>query len=126
MLIIIKNLPKDVDKHLLESLIKTTVADAFWFGKGEVKDVHIIQAESRKGSVVEYHCIAMIEPESAAKRVIRVLNAKLFLGIRLRVGEYVVRCWNNDRRQAEKILPGTRQERTADRRRRLRLISRDL
>ena len=125
MLIIIKNIPQELNKPVLEDLLKTTVADTFWFGKGKVMDVHMIQAENRRGSVIEYHCVAMIEPQAAAKRVIRILTGRLISGGRLKVEEYVVRCWRNDRRQAGKYLHLPREERVKDRRRHLRISSRD-
>lgn len=126
MLIIIKNIPQALDKPVLEDLLKTTVADAFWFGKGKVMDVHRVQAENRRGGIIEYHCLAMIEPEAAAKRVIRILTGRLIFGVRLKVEEYVVRCWRNDRRQAGKYLHLPREKRVKDRRRHLRICSRDL
>lgn len=121
MLIIIKNIPQGLNKPILEDLLKTTVADAFWFGKGEVIDVHMVQAETRRGRIVEYHCVSMIEPEAAAKRVIRVLTGRIVFGIRLRVSEYAVRNWRNDRRQPGKHLGVVRERRIKDRRRHLRI-----
>ncbi|MDD1620488.1 MAG: RNA-binding protein [Methylococcaceae bacterium] len=124
MLIIIKNIPLGLSKPILEDLLKTTVADTFWFGKGRVMDVHMVQAENRRGKVIEYHCVAMIEPEAAAKRVIRILTGRLIFGVRLKVSEYVVRSWCNDRRQAGKYLHLAREKRVRDRRRHLRINSR--
>ncbi|MGZ5526973.1 MAG: hypothetical protein ACXWFF_18385 [Methylomonas sp.] len=124
MLIIIKNIPQGLKKFILEDVLKTAVAESFWFGKGDVMDVHMVQAETRRGSIVEYHCISMIEPEAAAKRVIRVLTGSIVAGVRLKVSEYTVRNWRNDRRQAGKYRQVARERRLKDRRRHLRIDSR--
>ncbi len=124
MLIIVKNIPQGLKKFILEDLLKTTVAESFWFGKGDVRDVHMVQAETTRGSIVEYHCISMIEPDAAAKRAIRILTGRIFLGARLRVSEYAVRNWRNDRRQAGKYLQVARERRQKDRRRHLRIETR--
>lgn len=124
MLVIIKNIPQGLNKPILEDLLNTTVDDAFWFGKGEVKDVHMVQAENRRGKAIEYHCVCLIEPEAAAKRVIRVLTGRSFLGVYLKAGEYVVRNWRNDRRQDGRYKHVAREKRIADRRRHLRINSR--
>ncbi len=124
MLVIIKHIPREFNKPALELLLKSIVDNAFWFGKGEVRDVHLVQAENRKGSIMEYHCISMIEPQAAAHRVIRILNGRTILGITLHVEEYAVRNWRNDRRQEGRYKHVAREKRAGERRRYLKISSR--
>jgi hypothetical protein len=121
MLIIIKNTPKDVGIPHWRELLNSTIADTFWWHRGKLLDVQILQAETPTGGVVERHCLAVVEPEAAARRMVRNLNGRYSLGIKLRVSEYVVRNWHNDRRQdgAYKHMP--REQRCRDRRRYFRL-----
>ncbi|MDD2760929.1 MAG: hypothetical protein PHH11_11625 [Methylomonas sp.] len=124
MFVIIKNIPQQLSKRQLEELLKTTVADTFWSGNGKVVDVEMIQAESRMGMIIEYHCVALIEPEAVAKRVIRILNGRSYFDVRFRVAEYVVRNWHNDRREDGRYKHMAREKRGGDRRRHLRIYSR--
>ena len=89
------------------------------FGKkGVVENIKVLQLKDARTNISEYHGLVIMQPDSAAKKVIKRLNRKKFLNKYIAVREYRRRDWHNDPRLND-MEPASRSSelRMTDRRR---------
>lgn len=121
MLIFLRNIPSathksEITKHV-ESALKSGLP-SFFKKKYKILSVEIIHIVDKDTRADEYHGLVRIEPDSAARRVIKKLNRKPFKNKPIAVREYHVRSWHNDKRvtAVNQFSPGN-EKRKSDRRR---------
>jgi len=98
MIVILRKLPPETLYQDIIEFIEPTLK-AKWFSKqGVVEDVKILIIKDSNNGKTEHHGLIRINPDSSAKKVIKLLNRKPILGTRVGVQEYRYRSWHNDPR----------------------------
>ncbi|MGR9044994.1 MAG: hypothetical protein ACU83N_06850 [Gammaproteobacteria bacterium] len=98
MVVFLRYIPADTNKYDIEAFIEPALKGIPFARKGYICDIKIIALRSRQSTLAEYYGLVRIEPESAAKRVIKLLNMKKMCGQEIAVKEYRLRNWHHDRR----------------------------
>lgn len=116
MFVLISRLPPNTTKAEILALLNPALTMGFFFKIGVVESLELAYYRDSADDKIIWHSLARIEPDSAAKRVIRKLHRKRFNGMRIHVREYQLRCWQNDQR-LNKVLPAHVRERRKGERR---------
>ncbi|MGR9071617.1 MAG: RNA recognition motif domain-containing protein [Gammaproteobacteria bacterium] len=108
MIVFFRQIPSTTRIHEITDFIESALnkgAAALFGKKGYIKQVKIVALKDNDLKTVEYHGLATIIPDEAARRVIDRLNRKPFKGKRIAVREYIARSWQNDRRSENREIP---------------------
>jgi hypothetical protein len=98
MIVILRRIPPETLYQDIIDFIEPALK-AKWFSKeGFIEDVKILIIKDNNKEKTEYHGLVRINPDSSAKKIIRLLNRKSILGTRISVREYQYRSWHNDPR----------------------------
>ena len=119
MIIFLKNIPVQTKHSDIAAFIKPAMKAGLFGKKGVVENIKVLQLKDARTNISEYHGLVTMQPDSAAKKVIKRLNRKKFLNKYIAVEEYQRRDWHNDPRLNDMELASKPSElRIADRRRR--------
>ncbi|RLA21783.1 MAG: hypothetical protein DRQ62_09015 [Gammaproteobacteria bacterium] len=98
MLVFFRNIPAQTKRSDLIEHVESAIKAPWFRKKGSIESVKVIHLKDHHAKASEYHCVMTIEPEVAARRVIKRLNKSVFLGRHIIVREYQRRIWQNDPR----------------------------
>ena len=99
MIIFIRNIPEnlpreDLERHITGGLRRVRMFPSF--AKGRLDEIDILRISHQNG--IEYHGLALIEGERAAKALIKYLQGSSLGGNTIRLRQYRQRAENRDRR----------------------------
>ncbi len=98
MVIILRKIPPETLYQDIIEFIEPSLKPK-WFNKeGYIEEVKILIIKDNDKETVEHHGLIRINPDSSAKKVIKLLNRKPILEKRIAVREYQYRSWHNDPR----------------------------
>jgi hypothetical protein len=104
MMVFFKRLPIGISKTDLAVFISEALNGGWFFKRGRIVNINIIEKRNSLQNITECHAIVTIEPDSAAQRVIQKLHRKLFQGKYLEVRRYYVRNLLNDPRNKKNVF----------------------
>jgi hypothetical protein len=127
MILFFKEIPDDTLHSELKAFIQPVIKGGLLGTKGKVTKIDIIALKDKVTNVIEFHALINIEPETAALRVIQKLNGQRFKDRKIKVKQYVLRNWRNDKRsdESEAILLRSENRKNPHRRRKLDIIDKD-
>lgn len=98
MIVILRKIPPETMYEDIIEFVEPALK-AKWFSKdGFIEEVKILAINDNDEKTVEHHALIRINPDSSAKKVIKLLNRKPILDKRITVREYRYRSWQNDPR----------------------------
>lgn len=100
MYITIKHLHNRITINDLEDFVKPRLKGFLFQPTANLHVLKIIGLMNRKGKIVERHGLLRISPESANKRLIKNLSKDSMQSKNFAVTPYMIRHWNNDRRNS--------------------------
>ena len=125
MQIILVRIPQGTTHRDIADFLETALKGSLFVRKGIIEKIEIQILYDDRAQITEYHGLVRIEPDAAARRVIKKLNRKAIKGKHIAVREYHIR--NSDPRlrlHSPKSTFSDRRE--ADRRRsHLQILSAD-
>ena len=98
MIIFLGRIPANTRKHEVTDFIEPALKGGFFQKSGRIEHIKILVLKDKNTNTLEYHGLVTIDPDDAAKRVIKKLNRKVFKGKHIAVREYQLRAWHNDPR----------------------------
>ena len=98
MHIILVRIPADTTPHDIADFLEPALKRSFFVRKGIIEKIEIQIFHDSWINAKEYHGLVKIEPDTAARRVIKKLNRKAINGKHIAVREYHIRNWHNDPR----------------------------
>jgi RNA recognition motif-containing protein len=101
MIVFFSNIPDDTLHSEIKAFIQPVINGSLLGVKGKVARIEVIALKDRISQLIEYHALVIIEPESAAIRIIKKLNGQHFKGRTISVRKYFLRNWRNDKRSDE-------------------------
>ncbi|MGR9116166.1 MAG: RNA recognition motif domain-containing protein [Gammaproteobacteria bacterium] len=118
MIVFLRRIPAGTKKYEISAFLDQALNGGLFTKSGRIDDIQILKLRDKWSNSVEYHGLVRIEPEAAAKRVIKMLNRKPINGKPINVREYFLRNWHNDRRLRMNHFEAEIQERRKSDRRR--------
>jgi hypothetical protein len=115
MIMILKRINDNINVADIRVFLEPALAGGLFKSAGYVKNLQILKFLTNDAKISECHAILRIDPDRVAKRVIKQLNRKPFLGKPINVVRYFVRDVYNDPRKSRYQIANNR--RKADRRR---------
>jgi hypothetical protein len=98
MIIILRKIPPETLYQDIIDFVEPAL-NAKWFSKeGFIEEVKILIIKDNNKETVEHHGLIRINPDSSARKAIKLLNRKSILDKRISVREYQYRSWHNDPR----------------------------
>lgn len=98
MIIILRRIPADTNKQDILDYLNPVLKGGVFQKPGYIEGIKILILRDTQNKELEYHALVTIDSDSAASRVIKKLNRKVFLGKHIAVREYFHRSWHNDPR----------------------------
>lgn len=98
MIIFLGRIPANTRKHEITDHITPALKGGLFQKSGRIENIKILVLKDKNTNTLEYHGLVTIDPDAAAKRVIKKLNRKVFKGKHIAVREYHLRSWHNDPR----------------------------
>lgn len=98
MIIILRRIPQNTKESEIIEFISPVLKGGLLKKTGHIENVKILVLKDNQRGTIEYHGLVTIDPDSAANRVIKKLNRKLFKNRIIMVREYFYRSWHNDPR----------------------------
>jgi len=98
MIVFLRRIPASTKKHDISDYLEPVLKGSLLQKSGEIKKIDILVVRDTQTQALEFHGLVEIEPESAANRVIKKLNRKVFKGKNIAIREYHQRSWHNDPR----------------------------
>lgn len=123
MIVILSKIPPETTYQDIIEFIEPALKTSCFSKKGFIEEVKILMINDSDKEIVEYHGLIRINPDSSAKKVIKLLNRKPILGKRIAVREYHYRSWHNDTRENSNNRLGKILHRRSNSRRRPNLES---
>ena len=123
MLVILRGIPANTNRYEILTFLQPALKGVFFKKKGRIDHIRIVKIQDVERDTIEFHGLVRIEPDSAALRVIKMLNRKVINGKNIAVREFQARNWHNDpriRRKAPKL--GFPDRRQGDRRRKALVV----
>ena len=107
MIVLIKNLPFNIQEKELHTLASNAMKVGFFypFWESGISKVGIFTFQEQNNSFLTYYGVVFIRSQRAALRVIKKLNGVRYKHRILEAREFIVRSQNNDRRLLQKKLP---------------------
>ena len=119
MILFLRNISAQTRHSDIVAFIEPVMKASLFGKKGTIERIKILHLKNSRTNISEFHGLVTIEPDVAAKRVLKRLNRKKFLDKHILVREYHRRDWHNDPRMNHDPFISTKHEkRIADRRRR--------
>lgn len=106
MLVFLRNIPDGTSQRDIVNFIRPALKGGLFSAKGNLLSIDALLIKDRNTNLIEHHAIVQIKPDAAASRVIKRLDGQALKGQRIRLHEYVVRNWKNDRRSAASLKLG--------------------
>lgn len=104
MEIIFKNIPKRTNPYDIVNLISPILKKGLFREEGDLHYFKRVEITNFDNSISDYHFLALITPDTAAKRVIKKLNGYRLNNLVLSVSEFVIRDQKNCRRCGKPIV----------------------
>jgi len=98
MVVFFRNIPDHTTHNHLIEFIEPVIKVPWFRAKGTIGRIKLIELQDANAKTSEFHGLVTIEPDKVARKVIKKLNRKRFLGKHILVREYQSRCWHNDLR----------------------------
>lgn len=98
MILILKKIAASTLVPDIEDFVGPAIKGGFLRKSGRIESVIIQKLERGGKKDFEYNALVRIEPSSAAKRAIKMLNRKSLNGKHINVAEFHLRLRGNDRR----------------------------
>ncbi len=98
MIVFLQRIPVKTVRQDIIDFIEPVVIGKVFQKSGVIQDIEFLTLKDAQTKEVEVHVLVMISPDSAAERVIKKLNRKVFNGKHIAVREYHYRSWHNDPR----------------------------
>ena len=121
MHILLPNIPASTSFRELSSFIEYALKkDLFnpFRSTGHIEDIEIMVLKDNNINLLEYHALINIEPNAAAKRLIKSIRMRFLKGKKVIARRYYPRDWHNDKRlPSENTLANKNNRRKTDRRR---------
>ncbi len=119
MIIFLRNIPSKTKHSDIIAFVESAMTVSLFGKKGSIEKIKVLQLKDSRTNISEFHGLVTIQPDVAAKRVIKRLNRKKFLNKYIAVSEYQRRDWHSDPRLNQTPLVSTTkaEKRTGDRRR---------
>jgi hypothetical protein len=118
MVIILKNISASTLVLDIQNFLNPAL-EGFFKKSGSIEDIKIQMLQSMDSNYVEYNALVRIEPDAAARRVIKVLNWQRCNQKPISLSEFHLRLYQNDQRKNR--YQKLNSKRKADRRRRLKI-----
>lgn len=118
MIIFLRNIPAKTKHSDIIAFMEPAMKASLFGKKSVIESVKVLHLKDSRTNISEFHGLVSIQPDAAAKKVIKRLNRKRFLNKYIAVREYQRRDWHNDPRLSYKPLAATAERRVGDRRRR--------
>ncbi len=98
MIIFLRDIPAKTKTDDIVYHITPFLKGGLFEKNGNIDNVKILALKDAKENTYEFHGLVTINSDATAKRVIKKLNRKIFIGKPIIVREYFHRSWQNDRR----------------------------
>ncbi|NOQ12915.1 MAG: hypothetical protein GQ583_00335 [Methyloprofundus sp.] len=119
MILFLRSISAQTRRSDIIAFIEPAMKVSLFGKKGAIEQIKILHLKDARTNISEFHGLVTIEPDAAAKRVLKHLNRKKFLDKHIVVREYHQRDWHNDPRENHEPFISTKAEkRVTDRRRR--------
>ena len=127
MIVFLKDIPNDTLHSELKAFIQPVIKGGLLGVKGKITKIEVIALKDKLTNLIEFHALVHIEPENAALRVIQKLNGQRFKDRKIKVKQYFLRNWHNDKRSGESEANALFNEnrKPPPRRRRMDIIDKD-
>ena len=99
MIILVKNLSKNILYTDIISLVEPVIKKRFFRKGGVIESVQMLIVRDKKNNKMEYYGLVRVSPDNIGQQVIKHLNNCSFQGKTLQAHQYLPRSWRNDRRQ---------------------------
>lgn len=117
MIIFLRKIPATTKLSEIEDFVSPALK-GFLFGTiGRIEKIEILVLQDKLLNTIEFHGLVTIDPERAAKRVIKKLKGRRFKGKQIIIRQYYQRNWHNDPRMHAEQRGTHSERRKADRRR---------
>lgn len=98
MIIFLRDIPAKTSKNDIVDHFDPLLKGGLFEKTGQIENVQILALKDTKENTYEFHGLVTIDSDAVAKRIIKKLNRKAFIGKPIIVREYFHRSWQNDRR----------------------------
>ena len=98
MIVFLRRIPANTKKHEISDYLEPILKGGLLQKSGRIENIKILVMKDTQTNALEFHGLVKIDLESAAQRVIKKLNRKVFKGKNIAVREYFYRTWHNDPR----------------------------
>jgi len=78
MVIILRRIPKNTNEEDVLEFLEPALKGSFFKKSGHIESIQKLVLKDTEKKTIEFHVLVAIDSESAANRVIKMLNRKLF------------------------------------------------